>query len=112
MKRSVILGSIVSVLLLLLLPSIPAIHYTTVFNAQKTQIIKENNEKDWDQLREKFQSGTLSKEGTVPGIIFNLLFGLLIRLVNAALAPVQVLFFIIQWLLITLLYIINPPMKY
>jgi hypothetical protein len=56
MKRTIIFGIIVSLVVLLLLPSIPAVSYSTVVDTNKAQIIKEIRGMSRDELREKIMS--------------------------------------------------------
>jgi len=57
MKKNILIGSMIAVILLLLMPSIPAIQLKTIDSAAQNNIIKKFNDLDFNELIDIFNTG-------------------------------------------------------
>lgn len=56
MRKTIIVGSLVCVCVLVMLPSVPAVNYTAIVNENKAQVLKEFRGMSRDELKEKIKS--------------------------------------------------------
>ena len=57
-KNLVLLGTITSVIMLLIIPSVPAVHYNVTIESFKTKMINAVNEKDFNNIEQKLKGIT------------------------------------------------------
>ena len=57
MKRGIIIGCLFSVLLLMLVPTIPAIEFNSIVNENKLSLIEKIQNIDFNNLRKKIEGG-------------------------------------------------------
>jgi hypothetical protein len=77
MKKTIIIGSIISLIIMLLLPSIPAIEFNFVFQSNKEKIVNEINNDYANQPKPQFIILTLVLLRFLSGII-----GLILNIIN------------------------------
>ena len=89
MKRKIIIGSLLAIFMLLMLPSIPAVQFNTVFETNKARFIEEFKNIEIIELRQKIDD--LKEKLIIDQIeslldLFVLLFALIIMMMEVAFA--------------------------
>ena len=56
MKKKIVIGSILTVIILMILPSVSAVEFNTAVESKKAQILEQIRSMNIDELREKIKN--------------------------------------------------------